>query len=56
MSDWPWVLASFALTWVVLAVYAIRINRRLALARDELEAEQTRLEAEASVGDAADAL
>jgi CcmD family protein len=42
LSDWPWVLASFTLTWVVLAVYAVRINRRLARARDELETERKR--------------
>ncbi len=42
MSDWPWVLASFALTWVVLAVYAVRVNRRLARARKDLTAEKNR--------------
>jgi len=42
MSDWPWVIASYALTWTVLGVYAISIHRRLARARVEFEAESNR--------------
>jgi hypothetical protein len=37
MSDWPWVVASYALTWVVLAIYAFRIRSQLAGAKAELE-------------------
>jgi hypothetical protein len=37
MSDWPWVVASYALTWVVLGVYALRIRGQLTRARVELE-------------------
>lgn len=32
-SDWPWVVASYLLTWVGLAAYAFHILRRLARAR-----------------------
>jgi uncharacterized membrane protein (DUF485 family) len=39
MSDWPWVIASYALTWVVLGVYALRIRGQLAEATAELQAE-----------------
>lgn len=42
MSDWPWVAASYALTWIVLGVYALLIHRRLARARNEFEIEQDR--------------
>lgn len=42
MSDWPWVSASYALTWVVLGVYALRIQRRLVRARTGLEGEADR--------------
>lgn len=37
MSDWPWVVASYALTWLVLGSYAVMIHRRGARARIELE-------------------
>ncbi|GEM_PF-557939 len=42
MSDWPWVIASYALTWIVLGVYALQIHRRLARARAEYETEKNR--------------
>jgi hypothetical protein len=37
MSDWPWVIASYALTWGVLATYALRIRGQLARGKAELE-------------------
>lgn len=40
MSDWPWVIASYALTWLVLAAYVVLVHRRLARARSELEVER----------------
>lgn len=40
MSDWPWVGAAYTLTWLVLGVYALVANRRLARARAELENER----------------
>jgi CcmD family protein len=42
MSDWPWVIASYALTWTVLGVYALWTVRNLRQARSELEAETRR--------------
>jgi len=42
MSDWPWVVASYALTWIVLGIYALQIQRRLARARHEFETERDR--------------
>jgi hypothetical protein len=37
MSDWPWVVACYGLTWLVLGSYAVMIHRRGARARTELE-------------------
>ena len=42
MSDWPWVIASYALTWTVLGIYALWTVRNLRQARSELEAETRR--------------
>lgn len=39
MSDWPWVVAAYALTWVALAIYALRIRGQLARANSELHDE-----------------
>lgn len=39
MSDWPWVVASYALTWTVLAGYAVWIHFGLDAARRRLETE-----------------
>jgi hypothetical protein len=39
MSDWPWVVASYTLTWLVLGVYALRTLRGLEDARRRLEVE-----------------
>lgn len=42
MSDWPWVIASYALTWIVLGVYALSTRRGLVRARAELDVEKRR--------------
>lgn len=39
MSDWPWVIIAYTLTWLVLGVYALRLRRRLDRARTDLEEE-----------------
>jgi CcmD family protein len=43
-SDWPWVMAAYALTWFVLGSYALRVRRRLTRARAERDAESQRAE------------
>ncbi len=40
MSDWPWVIASYALTWIVLGGYALMILGKLDKAKAELDAER----------------
>jgi len=42
VSDWPWVIASYGLTWFVLGFYALWILRRLQAAGAELEMESHR--------------
>lgn len=44
MSDWPWVVAAYALTWIVLGGYAWRVLRLLHGARQEFESERLRTE------------
>jgi CcmD family protein len=41
MSDWPWVIASYGLTWLVLGAYALGIRRRLQRAQEEFERESS---------------
>ena len=36
MSEWSYVIAAFALTWVTLAGYAIHLARRVRRAEAEL--------------------
>jgi CcmD family protein len=48
MSDWPWVIAAYSLTWVLLGIYTLRIGRRLARARAEWNREAILPGAEAS--------
>jgi hypothetical protein len=42
LADWPWVIWSYALTWVVLGTYALLVNRWLTRARAELNEELER--------------
>jgi CcmD family protein len=42
MSEWSWVIASYALTWVVLGVYVVIIHGRLSRTRAELRHETDR--------------
>lgn len=37
MPEWPWVVASYGLTWLVLGAYTLMVRRRLRRARTELE-------------------
>jgi hypothetical protein len=38
MSDWPWVIASYGLTWIVLGGYGLELHRRGVRAAMELAA------------------
>ena len=44
MSEWPYVIAAYGLTWIVLGGYSVYLHVRAARARRALDEERLRPE------------